>query len=401
MIPLKTTLENNCLTLHLEGRIDSNNAAEVEGEILAAVGANPGADIIIDAENLECISSAGLRVLMKLRKLAKTALPVINVSPEVYDIFDVTGFTELMDVKKRLREISVEGCELIGSGGYGRVYRIDPETIAKIYSPTIGLAFVERERATSQRVFLMGVPTAISYDVVKCGDSYGVVYELLNAQTTAQIIAADPGRIPEISGRSALLLKELHWIVPGPDSGLPDRKEKLLAWFDSLADYLTAAELEKARGFIRAIPDRDTFLHGDFNAKNIMVRGDEFQLIDIGDAAVGHPVFDIAGLMLAYIILPNSRGGARSDEDLKRLLGFDLEYAQKVWGVMCATYFNLSDPREIGEVTRKLMPYCLLLMAFQAVSISGDDREAIKVRVDRVVRERFLPAIDTAEPLDF
>lgn len=57
---------------------------------------------MIDADKLESISSAGLRVLMKLRKKTDRALTMTNVSPEVYDIFEVTGFTELMDVKKRL-----------------------------------------------------------------------------------------------------------------------------------------------------------------------------------------------------------------------------------------------------------------------------------------------------------
>ena len=41
---------------------------------------------------------------------------MLNVSPVVYDIFDVTGFTKLLNVKRRPREISVEGCEEIGSG---------------------------------------------------------------------------------------------------------------------------------------------------------------------------------------------------------------------------------------------------------------------------------------------
>jgi len=398
---MRSAIENETVWLMPEGRIDSTNAADFERETGEALAAHPGMKFGLDADKLEYISSAGLRVLMKLRKRAKAALPVVNVSPEVCEIFKVTGFTELLDVKKRLREISVEGCELIGSGGYGRVYRIDPETIAKIYSPSIPLSFVEQERATSQKAFLMGVPTAISYDVVKCGDSYGVVYELLNARTTAQIIDADPSRVPEIAARSAMLLKELHGIVPGPSSGLPDRKEKLLAWVDSIAGYMTGQEADRVRGFIRSIEDRDTFLHGDFNAKNVMVQDGEFQLIDIGDAAIGHPVFDIAGLMLAYIILPASRGGSRSDEDLRSLLGFDFELARQVWGVMCATYFGLTDPRQVGEVTEKLMPYCLLLMAFQAISISGDDPAAIQVRVDRVLRQRLLPAIEQARPLDF
>ena len=97
--------ENNTITLSLEGRIDSNNAAEVEKSLLASADEHPNADIVLDAEKLQYISSAGLRVLMKLRKRSKKAIPVVNVSSEVYDIFEVTGFTELFDVKKRLREV--------------------------------------------------------------------------------------------------------------------------------------------------------------------------------------------------------------------------------------------------------------------------------------------------------
>lgn len=144
----------------------------------------------------------------------------------------------------------------------------------------------------------MGVPTAISYDVVRCGDRYGVVYELLNAKTTARIIDEDPSKIPYVFGTSAGLLKQLHTIVPGKDVCLPDRKQKLTEWVDSLSEFITEEEAAKVKGFINSIPDRDTFLHGDYNAKNVMMKDDEFLLIDIGDAATGHPVFDIAGLML-------------------------------------------------------------------------------------------------------
>ncbi|MBR0151934.1 MAG: anti-sigma factor antagonist, partial [Synergistaceae bacterium] len=305
-------MKNTC-TICLEGRIDSNNAAETEKSLLAKANENPGAEIVLDAEKLDYISSAGLRVLMKLRKLAGKSIPIVNVSQEVYSILEVTGFIELFDVKKALREISVEGCEFIGSGGYGRVYRLDPETIVKLYNPGLSLEFVEREREISQRAFLMGVPTAISYDVVKCGESYGVVYEMLNAKTIAQVINENPGKVSELCRGSAKLLKKLHAITPGADSGLPDRKKDLLQWAESITG-ITEAESEKLIAFIRNIPERNTFLHGDYNSKNIMVRDGEFQLIDIGDAAIGHPVFDVVGLMLAYIILPQSQGGKYTDE---------------------------------------------------------------------------------------
>ena len=130
---MKTSAENNTLTIFLENRIDMNNASQIEKEIMEAVeGRNE--DIVIDAEKLTYISSAGLRVLLKLSKKVNKSLPVRNVSPAVYDIFETTGFTELFDVKKAMRKVSAEGCEEIGSGGYGTVYRLDSETILKVYN---------------------------------------------------------------------------------------------------------------------------------------------------------------------------------------------------------------------------------------------------------------------------
>ena len=98
---MKTAIENNKLTLFTEGRIDSNNAAEVEREILAAVGANPGADIVIDAENLEYISSAGLRVLLSTHKTMSRqgGMKVIHVNDIIMEVFEVTGFSDILQIE--------------------------------------------------------------------------------------------------------------------------------------------------------------------------------------------------------------------------------------------------------------------------------------------------------------
>ena len=84
---MKTMLENGHLILCPEGRIDSNNALNVETEMFSALEANPGVKVSIDAGKLAYISSAGLRVLMKLLGRAGETLPIFNVSPEVNDIF--------------------------------------------------------------------------------------------------------------------------------------------------------------------------------------------------------------------------------------------------------------------------------------------------------------------------
>ena len=78
------------LYIAIEGRIDASNAAAAEEQIFAIKKEQEGKHTVIDADNLEYISSAGLRVILKIRK-EEPKLAIINVAPEVYDIYDHSG----------------------------------------------------------------------------------------------------------------------------------------------------------------------------------------------------------------------------------------------------------------------------------------------------------------------
>ena len=106
----------------LTGRIDTTNAAAVEEDIQTIRSEHPGLPIVLDADRLSYISSAGLRVIMCLRK-QEPKLALINAAPEVYQVFEMTGFTEMMTIEKAYPRMSVEGCEFIAKGGNGAVYR--------------------------------------------------------------------------------------------------------------------------------------------------------------------------------------------------------------------------------------------------------------------------------------
>lgn len=95
---MRSTLENNTLTVFLENRIDTTNAGQVEKELFEAVAAAPGAKVVLDARDLEYISSAGLRVLLKLKQQTPGTLPMLNVSPIVNEILIATGFSKVLDV---------------------------------------------------------------------------------------------------------------------------------------------------------------------------------------------------------------------------------------------------------------------------------------------------------------
>ena len=61
-------IDKEILYLAVEGRVDASNAADAEKKRFEIKNANPGKHVVLDAENLEYISSAGLRVILKLRK---------------------------------------------------------------------------------------------------------------------------------------------------------------------------------------------------------------------------------------------------------------------------------------------------------------------------------------------
>ena len=89
--------DNGTVTIRLCSRIDSNNAAEVEKEIFDRI--NSSASVILDAADTQYISSAGLRVVLKLKKTVPDS-KIINASPEVYEIFEITGFPKSSALKR-------------------------------------------------------------------------------------------------------------------------------------------------------------------------------------------------------------------------------------------------------------------------------------------------------------
>ena len=88
------------LMIETDEKLNSGNAEAVQEVIEGQLAQHPDLPVCVDAEKLRMISSMGLRVLMSIvHKGRETS--VINVSPEVYDIFEATGFTTLMEIRKK------------------------------------------------------------------------------------------------------------------------------------------------------------------------------------------------------------------------------------------------------------------------------------------------------------
>ena len=362
-------------TIFLSGRIDTTNAAEAESEVMQALEANSGLVPVIDMEELEYISSAGLRVLMKLKKRIPETPEIINVSKDVYDILETTGFTELFKVTKKRRRISVDGCEIIGRGFYGTVYRIDEETIVKVYETPDSLAMIKNEKEMARAALVAGVPTAISYDIVQVGKCFGSVFEMLNAKTLNDLLIEQP----ENSDAIIKMYAEFLRLVNGrtvPAGKLRSAKQQFSGYLDVAAKYLDAELHSRLKKMFDEIPEEHGVIHGDSQMKNIMVQNGEPFLIDMDTLCEGNAIFDLQSVYVTYLAF-----GEDDPANSMDFLGIPKELSDKVWRDFIGYYFDTADESRIAALRDKISIMGCIRFIFLIDLVSDHDSDLFIIRI--------------------
>lgn len=99
MLNIQKQKESGSLTLSLEGRLDTTTAPLLESELKDAL--DGVTSLTVDMEKLDYISSAGLRVLLSAQKqmIAKGEMKVTRVNETVMEIFEVTGFSDILTIE--------------------------------------------------------------------------------------------------------------------------------------------------------------------------------------------------------------------------------------------------------------------------------------------------------------
>ena len=369
------TNENGILTVLLSGRIDSSNADAVENELAEIRSANAHNVMVLDADNLEYISSAGLRIVLRLKK-AEPTFSVINVNSEVYDIFEMTGFTEIIDVKKAFRRISLDGAEVIGQGANGKVYRLNDDTIVKVYLNPDSFGDIKRERELAKKAFVLGIPTAISYDIVRVGDGYGTVFECLNAKSLGKCILSEPDKIDYYLDLYVDLLKKIHGTVV-KEGDMPDMKEVALKWAEFDKEYLPAETGAKLVALVQAVPKDNHMMHGDYHLKNVMMQDGEALLIDMDTLCVGNPVFELGSMFNAYEGFSSLDPGVSAS-----LLGVPHELAVDVWEKTLKRYIGTDDKEKFAEAENRAKIIGFMRLLRRSIRRGGLDDEKMKQEID-------------------
>ncbi len=349
--------KSGTLEVSITRRVDSTNSQELDEEIQNLVKDKDVKHICFNLSETEYVSSACLRVFLKYAKEYKDS-SLVEVNPSVYDVLDMTGFKNFYHVEKKMKDYSVDGLEVIGKGATGTVYRVDADTIIKVFNDVFALDQIKREMDASKAAFVSGIATAIPYEVVKVGNKYGTIYELIKSKTLSEILQESGDEFDSIAKKYGKFMREMHQ-VDVSNANFKSTTESYAQYKPVIAGKLGSETAEIYNTLLDSIPDRNTYVHGDFHPKNIMVTGNDFLLIDMGESSHGHPIFDVMALGVLRLAL------ADLPEKCQTFVGISSDELIRLWDLFIPEYFDTNDEEKIKHISN----VCLLYSSIRAIGL--------------------------------
>ncbi len=255
---------------------------------------------------------------------------------------------------KKYREYSVEGCKVIGRGAKSEVFRYDDELIIKVYNEFNTYKDIERENMIAKKALIAGLPTAISFGIVKVGNRYGSMFELINSKSVSEIIALDTSRTKYYADMMASLAKEIH-SVSAEEIELPDYTPTLHSWVNEGIGFFDKNLADRLNKMIDEIPHTGTVIHGDFHTGNVMIQNGEPLIIDLDRLSSAHPIVELSGVYMAYVGF-----GELDKEEAESFMGFSYEKEAEFYHEFMKQYLNTDSEERINEVINKAKLLCYI-----------------------------------------
>lgn len=394
---MNISFNEGVLHIDLPERIYTGNASEFEKELFALDELIDAKEVIFDANNLNFISSLGLRVFFKFaKKFSATPISIINVSVEVRNILEDTGMDSFITVYKKLRTVDLNSLELLGAGMYGAVYRINDEQILKVFYEVTTEAVMKKGLDVIRIAFTHDIPTIIPFEVVKTEKGFGVVLELLFSQLLSSLMHDNPKDFDMYVVKMVELAKKLA-TTKLEDGLVDDRSEVMRQVVESAAEFLTPQEISEIKKYIEIVPRRNSAVHGDFHARNIMIMDAQPILIDMDEFSIGHPVWDIGGTHRIYQNFPHFndeitqklfelKGITLADLYFK-LIGFTVDEADCCWQKFFDEYFkdySAQDKIYLADTAKVYGAFATLIFAIERCRLTKDDPTRLQMKIDCV-----------------
>ena len=294
---------------------------------------------------------------------------------------------------KKYKEVSIDGCELIGRGAKGDVYRYDEELVIKVFNQNNLYQDVERETSLSRRAFILGVPTAISFGIVAVGERYGAMYELVDAETLSAFIAKEPERVEEYGKLMASVAREVHSIEVDENDVFPEAYGRVQEYIRGGVAYEDERLAKKCMKLVGALPACNTLIHGDFHTNNVFMMRGEPLLIDMDRVSRGHPIVELADLYYFYVVL-----GEDEPSVIEDFMGFSYETSKRFFDSFLRNYLETDNEDRLNEVKDKALLLCCTRM-IRKVRRSGATSSSARSIIDRCLQriDNLTRKLDTLE----
>lgn len=380
--------EKDSLVVCFSGRISADNAKDVESELFRIREENGQVPLVFDFEHLQEISSFGLRVLLKIAQKEKgNKVKIINVSSVIFEILEMTGFDRIFDVQKQMKKYAMDSLKLIGRGTNGEVYRVDRENVIKVFNKSVSVEDIERERDLAKQALIAGIPTAISYSVVMADDRYGIMFELIDADSLSVTLKEKADEYDAYVNKYVELFRKIH-STKCDTSEFINIKEIYYNAIDYSSDYYSKEDIGKIRALVESVPDTGTLIHGDYHPNNIMVSDGELIMIDMGDMTTGHPIFDFLATAATQVNLVKL-----NPEYAQYHTGMPVELITKTWRRLIDNYFSGKTAEEKNHIEDQIILFSKLKAALCPYFGRGVTPEVLKASIDDA-KANFIPLID-------
>ena len=282
---------------------------------------------------------------------------------------------------RKYKEVSIEGCKLLGRGAKGDVYRYDDELVIKVFNQNNTYRDVEQEIALSRNAFILGVPTAISFGIVSVGDLYGAMYELVDSETISKRIARDPGQVEAYAKIMAELAHTVHSAEALRAEDFPDAADRMRGYVQGGLGYEEERLARKCLDLIDALPATNHLVHGDFHTGNVFLQKGEPLLIDMDRIARGHPIAELSDMYYFYVIM-----GEDDPSAVEEFMGFSCRTAEQFFYDFLKHYLGTADEGRLREVTEKaaVIGYARKI---RRIRNSGSRPESSRQEIDRCLQK--------------
>lgn len=273
----------------------------------------------------------------------------------------------------------------MGEGGTGKAYAnpARPDVILKVNNERLNsLEVVQHEYNVSKAVEELGLSIPKVYEIVRVGDAYGTITQLIhNKKSLSRICHDEPERTEEMAQLLGRKGKEFH-SSPCNTDVFPNRKEQALKAIDHTS-IVSKKNRALIRSFIETIPDVTTCLHGDFQPGNIIQSGDNLYWIDLDRFAYGDPMFDIGHLYQICNVYDSMK-------QVQDIFHMTQEQFHRFWDTFAKEYSGIEDLSDFDRLAGKFACLDMIVRAY-LIPPTFAQKIFFRMHVKKLVKKFYLP----------